>query len=317
MSCQYSGGRLHSIRKGSIDLKRWQFESFRFVSYASDHRYNLAKPVGKMNDVFGLIPAAGQATRLGHLPCSKEIYPVGFQLQGADGSLFPEVACHCLLQSLRVAGVTRVFIILRNEKWDIPAYLGDGAQLDMHIGYLLMGLPYGCPYTLDQAWPFVQNKRVALGFPDVIFRPANAFVRLLMRQEQTGADVVLGLFPSDRPHKMDMVDVDSTGRVRRIMIKPKRTKLSYSWLLAVWTPMFSNFMHDYLAAGDPHGPRKDGVKPEREKPPELHLGDVFKAWMKRGFPVEAESFSNGCCIDVGTVEDLKRVVSGNVIRLSD
>ena len=270
-----------------------------------------------MNDIVGLIPAAGQAMRLGHLPCSKEIYPIGFQTQGVDGRLFPEVACHYLFQSLHLAGIIRAFIILRNGKWDIPAYLGDGSQLGMHIGYLMMGLPYGCPYTLDQAWPFVQNMRVALGFPDVIFKPENAFGRLVVRQEQTGADVVLGLFPSDRPHKMDMVDVDSMGRVRRILVKPKYTKLSYSWLLAVWTPTFSKFMHDYLATAIQQETKKDAAKLERAQRQELYLGDVFRAWMEIGMPITAELFSDGCCIDIGTAEDLKRIMFGNVLQSSD
>ncbi len=265
-----------------------------------------------MNDIFGLIPAAGKAMRLGHLPCSKEIYPVGFQTQGADSKLFPEVACHCLLRSFRIAGITRVFIILRNDKWDIPAYLGDGAQLDVHIGYLMMRLPFGCPYTLDQAWPFVQNMRVAIGFPDVVFKPETAFERLVMRQGRSGSDVVLGLFPTDRPHKMDVVDVDSRGRVRQIVVKPKLTKMGYSWLIAMWTPMFSKFMHDYLAAANQQKAGQDAAKLERVERQELYLGDIFRAWMETGLPIEAEVFSDGYCIDIGTAEDLKRVVLDKV-----
>ena len=36
----------------------------------------MAKPT-EMKDVIGLIPAAGRATRLGHLPFSKELLPIG------------------------------------------------------------------------------------------------------------------------------------------------------------------------------------------------------------------------------------------------
>jgi len=34
-----------------------------------------------------------------------------------------------------------------------------------------MDLPYGVPYTLDQAYPFVQNATIALGFPDITCEP--------------------------------------------------------------------------------------------------------------------------------------------------
>ena len=35
-------------------------------------------------EIIGVIPAAGRATRLGPLPCSKELFPVGFQ--NTDGN---------------------------------------------------------------------------------------------------------------------------------------------------------------------------------------------------------------------------------------
>ena len=76
-----------------------------------------------MTDLIGLIPAGGSATRIAPLPCSKEVYPVGFQ-RSADGSVpRPKVACEYLLERMRLAGVNRAYIVLREGKWDIPAFL--------------------------------------------------------------------------------------------------------------------------------------------------------------------------------------------------
>ena len=58
---------------------------------------------------------------------------------------------------------------------------------------------FGVPFTLDQAYPFVRDATVAFGFPDIIFDGQDGFVKLLDRQLQTGADVVLGLFPANHP----------------------------------------------------------------------------------------------------------------------
>ena len=198
-------------------------------------------------EVIGLIPAAGQATRIAPLPFSKELFPIGFNTPIDDDRARPTVISEYLLQSLQAANVNKVFIVLRDGKWDIPAYFGDGARLNMNLGYLMMGVPFGTPYTLDQAFPFVQNARIALGFPDILFSPRNAYTRLIERQNRSRAEVILGLFPSNRPQKMDMVDTDSQGRVREIVIKPKQTDLRYTWVIAVWTPVFTRFMHDYLA----------------------------------------------------------------------
>ncbi len=247
-------------------------------------------------DTIGLIPAAGQALRLGPLPCSKELYPIGFQRETPSA---PKVACQYLLERMRAAGITRAYIVLRAGKWDIPAYFGDGARLDMHLAYLLMGLPFGAPYTLDQAWPFVQQVRIALGFPDVLFEPADGFARLLVRQDRTGADVVLGLFPAHRPHKCDMVEIGAEHRVVRIVIKPQATELRYTWLIAVWKPTFTRFMHDYLAAASSKQPTA---------PRELFVGDVVQAAIDAGLRVEAERFEEGSAIDVGTPEDLRHAV---------
>ena len=119
----------------------------------------------------GLMPAGGKAARIAPLPCSKELYPIGFRPVDQGHSLRPKVACHYLLEKMRLADVTKAYIILREGKWDIPAYLGDGKMLDMHLAYLMMYLPFGVPYTLDQAYPFVQDAMVTFGFPDIIFQP--------------------------------------------------------------------------------------------------------------------------------------------------
>ncbi len=97
-------------------------------------------------EVVGLLPASGQATFIIPLPCSKELYPVSLQRIDEDGDLRPKAVCIYLLERMRLAGITKAYIILRNGKWDIPAYLGDGKILNMHFAYLMMRLPFGTPY---------------------------------------------------------------------------------------------------------------------------------------------------------------------------
>lgn len=86
----------------------------------------------------------------------------------------------------------------------------------MPIAYLMMDLPFGVPYTIDQAYPFVKDSIVLFGFPDIPFQAKETFVQLLNKQRDTQADLVLGLFLADHPEKMDMVEMDEDGRVRGI-----------------------------------------------------------------------------------------------------
>jgi glucose-1-phosphate thymidylyltransferase len=200
---------------------------------------------------------------------------------------------------MRAAGIRRAYVIVRAGKWDIPGYLGDGSRFDMNIAYLLMGPPFGSPYTLDQAWPFVQQDRVALGFPDIIFEPIDAFAILLAHQTRTGADAVLGLFPAQNAHKCDMVETDARGCVRRIVIKSPPTGLRYTWMIAVWTPAFTRFMHEYLGAA---------LSGQATASREPFVGDVIQAAIDTGLRVEAERFDAGRAFDIGTPEDLREAI---------
>jgi glucose-1-phosphate thymidylyltransferase len=258
-------------------------------------------------EVVGIVPAGGKATRLAPLPCSKELLPVGFSYLD-DGCAFrPKVISHYLLETMRLANIKKTFIILRDGKWDIPSYYGDGKMLDMHLAYLMMDLPFGVPYTLDQAYPFIEDAIVALGFPDMIFQPENAFIKILAKQEESNADIVLGLFPAFRPHKTDMVELDEDGRVCSIQIKPDQTNLIYAWEIAVWTPAFSHFMHDYLLSlqkmireneNDVH------IKTQAE----LQISEVVQAAIQNKFQIETVVFKDGRSLDIGTTEDLIKAV---------
>ncbi len=252
----------------------------------------------QQQEVIALIPAGGQATRISPLPSSKELYPIGFRYH-EDGSLRPKVVSHYLLEKMRLAGIRKAYFLLRPGKWDIPAYFGDGTFLDMHLGYLVVRLPFGVPYTLDQAYPFVKNAIVAIGFPDILFSPDDTFKRLLARLAAERADVVINLLPFEHPHKGGMVDFDQKGRVRLIVEKPEQSDLRYSWCAAVWTPTFTEFMHQYLAA-------IEALRSPHRR--EIPIGDMIGAAIDNGLLVSAELFNDEPYLDIGTPADLVKAV---------
>jgi glucose-1-phosphate thymidylyltransferase len=253
--------------------------------------------------IVGIIPAGGKATRVAPLPCSKEIYPIAF-LRDKDGNIeSPKVVIQFLLEKMKLAGASEVYIIISKGKWDIPDYLGNGNLFDMNIAYLIQGLPYGAPFTLDQAFPFVKKSTILLGFPDVLFEPEDVYLPLLKKIEETKADIVLGLFPTENPTKVDMVLFDDFGKIQEIVIKPKKTSLKYSWGIAAWQPSFSKFMHQYLGTYSENPPTK----------PEFYLGDVINAGIKNGLQVEGLKISKTPLLDIGTKEDLLKAVKSLLI----
>jgi glucose-1-phosphate thymidylyltransferase len=257
--------------------------------------------------LIGLMPAAGQASRLGPLPMSKELFPLGVQ-----AGVGAKVACHALLGAMQKAGITEALVILRPGKWDIPAYLGDGSPLGMRLGYLTVHVPFGVPFSLNQAYPFVREATVALGFPDILFQPQDAFAKLLARQAAGGADVVLGLFPTDQPDKVGVVEFDQAGRVSAILEKSQRTDLKYMWAIAIWQPSFTEFLHQFIEAELKRLIGSQVPQTLKQFPPytEIPIGDVIQAAIGGGLRVEAEVFAQGRYLDIGTPDNLKKAVSG-------
>jgi glucose-1-phosphate thymidylyltransferase len=253
----------------------------------------------------GLIPAAGIARRLGPLSFSKELLPVGFN-EGRTESGLKAVSTY-LLEKYHQAGVRKVYMVIRKGKWDILDYYGDGSKIGVQLSYLITASPYGVPYTLDQAYPFVKAAKIFVGFPDILFGPENAFASADAALGLMNADLILGIYPvkdDNQKQKCDMVQFNKQGRISRIIVKPEKTDLQFSWIFAVWRPEFTLFMHEYL--------KFDLVK--RLKKPdqsEIHLGHVIQAAIENGFSVYGHLFPDFHFIDVGTPDNLAQALKNN------
>jgi glucose-1-phosphate thymidylyltransferase len=255
----------------------------------------------KFENVIGIIPAAGHAHRMGPLPCSKELLPLGIGSAEDQSGPRYRVTISYLLKALRSADITKAFIILRKGKWDIPGYLGDGSDFNMHIGYLMQGLPYAVPYTLDQTFQFMQQSIAALGFPDILYNGNEIFSKMLGRLKENDLDIVLGLFPADKPQNADGVEYDDDMIIRRVVPKPHDKKHPFVWAAAVWKPVFTHFMHDYLAQLDP--PKNGQI--------ELQIGHVMQEAITEGHRVAGVHVSKYPPIDIGTPENYTAVVKEN------
>jgi glucose-1-phosphate thymidylyltransferase len=250
-------------------------------------------------DIVGLVPMAGHATRLAPLPCSKELYPVTLQYREGGGRA--KVVSEYLLERMRHAGIGRAFLVIRDGKWDIPAFYNDGTTLvGIDLAYVIARLPYGPPFSLDAAYPFVKDAIVAMGFPDILFWPEDAFSQLLARQAESNADLVLGLFQMPANRIDDTVEFDDRGQVRQVHVQQRVPNLTYTWNVAVWTPRFTQFMHEHLREH-----REAGQAPDKE----LIVGDILRAAVHAGLPVQAIPFPEGRSLDIGTPEGLSRLPS--------
>ena len=251
---------------------------------------------GQNQDFIGIVPAAGLASRIAPVPCSKEIYPIALGDGTDQGIVRPKVSGQYLLEKFSSAHVAQALMILRKGKWDIPQYFGNGLSIGIDLAYLIVENHNGVPFTVDQAYFFIEHKKVAFGFPDILFSEQHAFDLLIQRQRNSEADVVLGLFPCGGVLQADRVDVEEDGSVRKILVRSTSTPSMTTWGIAVWTPQFTNFLHDFLA------PLKDIEHLDAE----LSLSKVLQAGLERGLNIQGITVSHRPFLDIGTPEGLAK-----------
>lgn len=250
-----------------------------------------------------LIPAAGSGTRLAPLPVSKEVFPIGFS-QAAGEEPVVKVMSQYLLDRMVAGGIGRGIIVLREGKWDIPAYFTEGDPAGMKLAYVVVGQTLGPPDTLDRAHAFVQDAVVAFGFPDIMLGPPDVFDRLLTRMDVGDADLVLGLYDVVDPRHSDLVELDEDDGVLDIHLKDATSTIPHCWGCAVWGPGFTKHMHD--AVRD-HRDRTAGSFGSIDAGGDLPMGLVLKQAVEAGLSVVGVRFDGQRWTDVGSPRSLLRM----------
>ncbi len=268
----------------------------------------MSKPAPNCNSattLVGLVPACGKGKRIAPLPCSKEIFPIGFGKLPSKNNPRPKVVSHYLLENMQTAGVKEVFIIIAPGKWDIPDYYKCGRLANLNLAYIVKEKSPGVPFTVNQAYPFIKGKTILFGFPDIIFSPGNAFQNMIAHQKKTKAPIVLGLFPAKHPEKVDMVKIGRNNEISKIVIKPQNSQLAFTWLNAVWNNEFTEFINEYLS-------KFKYWENESRRPNELYMGDLIQKAIDHKLMVEKVVFNDGAYVDIGTHQEMTEAIR-NVI----
>ncbi|MFQ5399220.1 MAG: NDP-sugar synthase [Anaerolineae bacterium] len=253
-----------------------------------------------MNKLVGLLPAAGRGSRLGVIPCSKEIMPLGFRShvpQDENGEVWhPVTTIEIHLRAFRAAGVERAAIIIGRSKSDIMRYLGRGRRYGLHLAYFYQERLRGMPFALDIPYSWIGQSTVLFSMPDTLITPYTSMQQLLKQHRYRHSDVTLGLFSTGTPERFGMVALEEDGRVVNFIDKPtSTTNLKYMWGYAAWSPRFTQFMHEYLLDLPPESP-------------ECVLSDVFMAALHHGLRIQPFLFEESRYHDIGTPESFQAAV---------
>ena len=161
----------------------------------------------------GVVPAAGYATRLQPLDCSKEVVPIGGR-----------PVLDYLVERMRAGGASEIRVVTRAEKRDV-------IELAESLGALVvLARPVTTSESFAAGLEGLEPDDIALlGWPDTLWEPLDGYRRLVDAVER-GSELALGLFElATDLDRSDVISFDATGRIEGVQIKPARPASSLIW----------------------------------------------------------------------------------------
>ena len=167
--------------------------------------------------MWGVIPAAGNGTRIQPLAFSKELLPVG----GEDR---PKAVSEYLVERMEKGGANKLAFVISPGKSDIVEYYGKRPRTAASIAYVVQPEPVGLCDAIFRAAPLVhESEDVIVGLPDTIWFPEDALAALPREK------LAFLLFPVADSSKFDAVSCDLHGNVHRIDVKKPGSATPWIW----------------------------------------------------------------------------------------
>jgi glucose-1-phosphate thymidylyltransferase len=234
--------------------------------------------------VWGIIPAAGNGTRIQPLAFSKELLPVGSREDAAGEH--PKAVSEYLIERMTLAGANKICFVISPGKSDILQYYG--ARVGRaDIAYVVQPRAAGLCDAIFRARPLVHAEEpVVVGLPDTIWFPAEALCAL------PDDRLSFLLFPVEHPELFDAVIADSHGRVSRIEVKCHGERKRWVWGAFKMPGRVFHELHDFWRA-------RGGT--------DEYVGTLINAWLAQGG--EATGVRAGeAYVDVGTLHGYREAI---------
>jgi dTDP-glucose pyrophosphorylase len=228
--------------------------------------------------MWGVIPAAGNGTRIQPLAFSKELLPVGGR---AGPTERPKAVSEYLVERMTAGGATKICFVISPGKSDIMEYYGTGGVTSASIAYVVQPRATGLCDAIFRAAPVIpKDEPVLVGLPDTIWFPEEAL------RELPDDKLSFLLFPVEQPQYFDAVVTDAAGRVEEIQVKTPEARSNWIWGAFKMPGHVFHELHDFWRA-----------RPE----PDEYVGTLVNAWLAQGG--EAVGVRAGSSyVDVGTLD---------------
>ena len=171
--------------------------------------------------MWGIVPAAGNGTRIQPLAFSKELLPDGSRFD--EDTERPRAVSEYLVDRMLRAGADRICFVISPWKSDILQYFGARIQ-GAAIAYVVQPEAHGLCDAIFRALPLIRDEdSVLVGLPDTVWLPEDG---LAVLPEDKLAFLT---FPVARPEFFDAVATDRDGRVREIQVKIPGPSTRWIW----------------------------------------------------------------------------------------
>ncbi|MDB5037690.1 MAG: hypothetical protein JWQ35_1218 [Bacteriovoracaceae bacterium] len=178
--------------------------------------YSFSKPA-----CWGIIPAAGNGSRIQPLAFSKELLPVGSR--EVENIERPKAVSEYLLERMILGGAEKICFVISAGKSDILEYYGGKFQ-EADLCYTIQPKPAGLCDSLFRAIPLIHREdNVLIGLPDTVWFPENGF------KELANSNLSLLLFPVQNPELFDAVIMNGSKKVIEIEVKNKKARSKWVW----------------------------------------------------------------------------------------
>ncbi|HEX8670171.1 MAG TPA: nucleotidyltransferase family protein [Allosphingosinicella sp.] len=229
--------------------------------------------------MWGVIPAAGNGTRIQPLAFSKELLPVGGRCEALTER--PKAVSEYLVDRMVTGGAQKICFVISPGKSDIVEYYGTGRVTDADIAYVVQPRAVGLCDAIFRAAPVIPpDEPVLVGLPDTIWFPEDA-LRALPDDRLSFL-----LFPVEEPQYFDAVVMDEDGRVEEIQVKSPVARSNWIWGAFKMPGSVFHELHAFWRA-----------RPD----PDEYVGTLVNAWLAQGG--EAVGIPAGTSyVDVGTLD---------------
>jgi glucose-1-phosphate thymidylyltransferase len=229
--------------------------------------------------MWGVIPAAGNGTRIQPLAFSKELLPVGGQ--SGERTDRPKAVSEYLADRMVRGGASKICFVISPGKSDIMEYYGTGRVTVADIAFVVQPNAVGLCDAIFRAAPVIpKDEPVLVGLPDTIWFPEDALAEL------PDDKLSFLLFPVEEPRHFDAVVTDDAGRVEEIEVKSPDARSNWIWGAFKMPGHVFHELHAFWRAR-PH--------------PDEYVGTLVNAWLAEGG--EAVGIRAGEeYVDVGTLD---------------